>query len=136
MNRPTILLAVLAALHLPGTVGAQQSLPTDPPPNPHQVVPDHRLEVADQKLLTAGEQLRRASEAGDADRAERALGYGRQTIREVRDVFDDLPQARRTPYEEAFLQAEQALQINDPAAGADAMQELQQKLRELVQRGA
>ena len=128
-------LALELASILPGIAAGQQSLPTTPPPNPQQIVPDQRLENVDQRLLTAAEQLKRAADDGDQSRIEEAVGFGRQTIQEVRDVFDDLPQDKRLAYEEAFLKAEQALQGGDPRAGAAAMQTLQQQVRELVQRG-
>jgi hypothetical protein len=127
-------LALLVALCQAAPVMAQQRLPTEPPPNPGNIVPDQRLEVVEQRLFTAGEQLREAAEdAGDAQRTERALSYGHDTVGVVRDVFDDLPPDRRTPYEDAFLKAEQALQAGDPAAAAAAMQALQETIRSLVQ---
>jgi len=51
-------------------------------------------------------------------------------------VFDDLPQERRIQYEQALLEAEQALAKGDPRLGAEAMQTLEEHVRELVQRGA
>jgi hypothetical protein len=135
MDRSAVRILMLAALCLPGAAAAQQSLPTEPPPNPHEVIFDQRLENADQRLLTAGEELRRAADAADQDRTRKALSYSRETLGAVRAVFDDLPPARRTPYDEAFAQAEQALQTGDPNVGAEAFKALQEKIRELVQRG-
>jgi hypothetical protein len=128
-------LALVLASILPGIAAGQQSLPTSPPPNPQQIVPDQRLENVDQRLFTAAEQLKEAAESGEQGRIDKAVGFGRQTIQEVRDVFNNLPEDKRLPYEEAFLKAEQALQGGDPHAGAAAMQTLQQQVRELVQRG-
>lgn len=128
-------ITIVVALALPGTIAGQQSLPTEPPPNPQEVVPDQRLENVDQRLLLAAEQLKRAADDGDRSRVDEAIGFGRQTVQEVREVFDDLPRDRRVPYEEAFLEAEQALRNSDARAGAEAMQMLQQRVRELATRG-
>jgi hypothetical protein len=136
MPRIVATLSLVLTLALVGAAAAQQSLPTEPPPNPDEVVPDQRLENVDQRLLTAGEQLRRAAEARDDDRTRRALEYGRDTLGTVRGVFDDLPAPQRQPYAEALSKAEQVLATGDPGASADAMQTLQQTIRALAQRGA
>jgi hypothetical protein len=136
MPRLVVTVPVLLALALPGAAIAQQSLPTEPPANPNEIVPDQRLEVVDQRLLTAGEQLRRAADARDDDRTQRALGYGRDTLGAVRGVFDDLPAAQRQPFIDAVSEAERVLSTGDPGASADAMQTLQQAIRELARRGA
>jgi hypothetical protein len=80
--------AILVALILPGTIAAQQSLPTQPPPNPQEVVPDQRLENVDQRLLMAAEQLKQAADIGDRSRADQAIKFGQQTIEDVRDAFN------------------------------------------------
>ena len=133
--RHIVSFALLATICLPVMAVAQQSLPTDPPPNPHQVVPDQQLENVDQRLLVAGEQLREAAEAGNANRTEEALGVGQRTVAEVRNVFDGLPQEQRAAYEEALNKAQQVLNQGDPRAGAEAMKTLQETIRTLVQRG-
>ena len=93
------LLLFLVALILPGTIAGQQSLPTDPPPNPQEVISDQRLENVDQRLLMAAEQLKQAADIGDQSRTDQAIGFGEQTIQDVRDAFDDVPEDRRMPYE-------------------------------------
>jgi hypothetical protein len=127
---------LILALALSGVASAQQSLPTQPPPNPAEVVPDQRLENVDQRLLTAGEQLRRAAEAVEDARTQRALDYGRDSLQSVRDVFDDLPADRGQPYLDAVAEAQQVLETGDPGKAAEAMKTLQQTIRDLAARGA
>lgn len=69
-------------------------------------------------------------------RIGQALDVSRQTIEGIREIFKDLPQERRMPYEEALLKAEQALQGRDPRVVAEAMQALQQRIREITAKGA
>jgi hypothetical protein len=132
MRMKLLPLALAAALALPGVAGAQQSLPTEPPANPRQVVPDQRLENVNQRLLNAAETLHKAAESGNEAHAADALALGRQTVSDVRAVFADLPQDQRAAYEEAFSTAEQALARNDPRAGATAMQDLRRRVLDLV----
>jgi hypothetical protein len=136
MGTSLIRITIAAALLLPAAALGQQSLPTEPPPNPHEVVPDQRLENVQQRLFVAAEELKKAADSGNQSHAEQAFSFGQATIRDVRGVFDDLPEERRLQYEEALLKAEQALATGDPRAGADAMQALEERVRELVQRGA
>jgi hypothetical protein len=125
-------LALVLALILAGPAGAQQSLPAGPPPNPNKVVPDQQLENVNQRLLAAAEQLRKAAEDGDKDHAARALDYAYDSVKESRDVFDDLPEGQRAPYIQAFTTAEQALDRKDPAAGAEALKALRERVLALV----
>jgi hypothetical protein len=130
-----VILVFVVALALSSIAGAQQSLPTQPPPNPGKIVPDQRLENVEQRLLTAGEELRLAAEIGEDARTQRTLGYGRDTLESVRDVFDDLPAARRQPYLDAVAKTEQVLETGDPGKAAEAMKTLQQTIRDLAARG-
>ncbi|MEK0085577.1 hypothetical protein [Benzoatithermus flavus] len=124
--------ALATALVLPGLAGAQQSLPTEPPPNPQKVVPDQRLENVNQRLLTASEQLHKAAEDRDKDHAARALDYAYDTVQEVRSVFAGLPQDQRAPYDQAFAEAERTLKTKDPAASAEALKQLRERVLDLV----
>jgi hypothetical protein len=136
MPRSLVKLLLLAALAVPGAAAAQQSLPTEPPPNPHEVVSDQRLENVDQRLLTAGEQMRLAAEAKEDGRIQKSLQFGRDTLGAVRSVFEDLPPDRQRPYEQACDQAAQALETGDPGRGAEAFKVLQERIRELARQGA
>ena len=136
MRTSLIWITIAGALFLPAVASGQQSLPTEPPPNPHEVVPDQRLENVQQRLLVAAEQLKGAADSSNQSHAQQAFHYAHATIDDVRDVFDDLPQERRIQYEQALLEAEQALATGDPRLGAQAMQTLEERIRELVQRGA
>ena len=136
MHTNLIRITVAAALLLPAIAVGQQSLPSEPPPNPHEVVPDQRLANVQQRLFAAAEQLKLAADSGNQSHVEQAFRMGNATIHDVRGVFDDLPEQRRQQYEEALLEAEQALATGNPRAGADAMQALEQRIRELVARGA
>jgi hypothetical protein len=136
MPRSLLKLLVLAVLAVPCAATAQQSLPTKPPPNPHGVVSDQRLENVDQRLLTAGEQMRLAAEAKEDGRTQKALQYGRDTLGAVRSVFEDLPPDRQQAYRQACDQAAQALETGDPGRGAEAFKTLQQRIRELARQGA
>ena len=128
--RPLLLTStVLAGLVLAGAVPAQEyKLPTDPPPNPGKVVPNQRLEVADQNLIYAADRLDEAAQQGDQKAVSEAIGQSQQTIEQIRNIFQGLPQDQRLPYEEALLHAEQALAKGDPKLGATAMRELRQKM--------
>ena len=136
MSRRLIGIAMAWTLFVPGMTMGQQSLPTSPPPDPHDVAPDQRLENVEQRLFVAAEQLKVAADAQDPQRADEALRYGQLTIRDVRGVFDELPEPRRIQYEEALLKAEQVLAKGDPRAAAEAMKALQQEIRTLTARGA
>jgi len=126
-------LAAAAALTLlvSASAGAQQPTPTDPPPNPHEVVADQRLEVINEKLITAGNVLQEASDT--PSRTDKAIEYGRGAVQAVRDALSTLPQDKRMPYEQAILRAEQALMTNDPAASAEAIASLREEVVRLVQ---
>jgi hypothetical protein len=128
--RPLLLTStVLAGLVLAGAVPAQEyKLPTDPPPNPGKVVPNQRLEVADQNLVYAADRLDEAAQQGDQKAVSEAIGQSQQTIEQIRNIFQGLPQDQRVPYEDALLRAEQALAKGDPKLGATAMRELRQKM--------
>jgi hypothetical protein len=130
------MVAVLAGLALPGAAAGQQHLPTEPPPNPAGLVPEQRLEVIDQRLLMSAEKFQQAAETGGRRGIEEAMRFSRDTIEAAREVFDELPQDRRAAYEQAIGQAEQALQGADARTGAEAMQTLQERVRELTARGA
>jgi hypothetical protein len=132
--QPSAMVLILA-LASSGVASAQQSLPTQPPANPGEVVPDQRLENVDQRLLTSGEELRRAAEAEDQDRTQTAIDQGRDTLESVRDVFDDLPAERRQPYLDAVAKAQQVIETGDPGRAAEAMQTLQETVRDLAARG-
>ena len=136
MSPITFVLAFVVALASADLASAQQSLPTQPPPNPGNVVPDQRLENVDQRLLTAGEELRLAAEVGEEARTRRALDYGRDSLQSVHDVFDGLPANQRQPYLYAVAKAEQVLGTGDPAKAAEAMKTLQETIRDLAARGA
>ena len=136
MSSRLIGIAMAWTLLVPAVTMGQQSLPTSPPPDPHDVAPDQRLENVEQRLFVAAEQLKMAADAQDPQRADEALRYGQLTIRDVRGVFDELPEPRRIQYEEALLKAEQVLAKGDPRAAAEAMQALQQEIRALTARGA
>jgi len=135
MRTSLIGITIVGTLLLPPVAIAQQSIPTQPPPNPHEVVPDQRLENVQQRLFVAAEQLKKAGDSGNQSHAEQAFHYAHATISDVRSVFADLPQERRIQYEQALLEAEQALAKGDPRLGAEAMQTLEKNVRELVQRG-
>ena len=117
MRTSLISITIAGALFLPAVASGQQSLPTEPPPNPHEVVPDQRLENVQQRLLVAAEQLKGAADSSNQSHAQQAFHYAHATIDDVRDVFDDLPQERRIQYEQALLEAEQALATGDPRLG-------------------
>ena len=137
MRAKLALPVVTLVLALSGAASAQEyNLPTTPPANPQKVVPDQQLENVDQRLQFAADRLQQAAEKGDQQRLDLAFRDGRDAIQEVRKVFGDLPQERRTPYEEAVLKAEQVLQGKDARAGAAAIRTLQQRVRDITARGA
>lgn len=136
MSPIVVTLALVLALASASMASAQQSLPTQPPPNPGNVVPDQRLENVEQRLLTAGEELRLAAEVGEEARTRRALDYGRDSLQSVHDVFEGLPADRRQPYLDAVAKAEQVLETGDPGKAAEAMKTLQETIRDLAARGA
>lgn len=56
----------LAALALSGAAWAQQyNIPTNPPANPQEIVPDQRLENIDARLVWVTGQLRDAADTGE-----------------------------------------------------------------------
>ena len=130
MRKSALVVAAMLAFALPGSSGAQQSLPDQAPPNPNEVLSDQRLKIVEHKLLVAGEKFRDAG--ADRHRAEEAFDFGRQTISDVRDAFAEVPQDERAPYIQAISRAEQALNNDDTGSGAEAMQELQETIRDLA----
>jgi hypothetical protein len=135
MRRKLASMVLVTGLALPGVAVGQQSLPSEPPPNPRQVVPEQRLKIVDQRLLMSAEKLQRAADAGGGTRVDEAMKFSLETIEETRDVFGDLPQEQRAAYEQAIVAAEQTLGSGDARASAAAMQKLQEQVRELTARG-
>lgn len=126
-------LAAAAALTFLVSVsaGAQQYMPTDPPANPQKAVPDQRLEVINEKLITASHVLQEA--AATPSRTDKAIAYGHTAVQAVRDALDALPQDQQATYEKAITRAEQALASNDPAVSADAIAELRDEVLRIAQ---
>lgn len=127
--------ALLAGLVLATPVSAQQYLPTDPPPNPHDVVPDQRLENVNQRLLLANDRLQKAAEDGDQRRIEQALTESREALYSVQDVVDNLPPDRREPYYEALKKTAQVLESGDPRVSATALEALRQQILMITAHG-
>src|SRR6478735_2537124 len=71
-------------LLLPAVGLGRQSLPTQPPPNPHEIAPDQRLENVQQRLFVAAKQLKHAADSGNQSHAEQAFHYAHATISDVR----------------------------------------------------
>jgi polyhydroxyalkanoate synthesis regulator phasin len=136
MRRELAPIVIVAGLTLPGAAAGQQHLPSEPPPNPAELVPEQRLKIIDQRLLMSAEKFQQAAETGGRTGVEEATKFSRETIEAAREVFGDLPQDRRAAYEQAIVEAEQALQGADARTGAEAMQTLQERVRELAARGA
>jgi hypothetical protein len=126
--RPLLLTStLLAGLALAGAASAQEyKLPTDPPPNPRQIVPDQRLEVANQNMVYAAERLDEAAVQDDQKAVSEAINESRETVAQMREIFDDLPPDQQEFYDAALLKAEAALATGDPKVGAAAMRELRQ----------
>ena len=126
-------LAAVLALTLAGPLAAQDtSLPDAEPKDPQGVLPDQRLEVANKEMAYAAERLDKAAEEGHEAAIAGAFDESRETLREVRELFQRLPQNERAPYEEALNKTEQALNGGDAKAGAAAMRELRQRVLDLV----
>lgn len=130
-------LAVALVLALAGPAAAQTyDLPDAEPKDPLGVISDQRLEVANKEMAYAAERLEAAATQDNAPLQAEAFEQSRETLDEVRELFQDLPPDRRVPYEEAILQVEQALAAEDARAAAAAMRHLRERVLELVsQRG-
>ena len=109
------------------------AIPTTEPQDPQGEVADQRLEVANKNMVYAAERLDQAAQSGHQQAIQGAFDESRKTIEDVRKLFIDLPQEERALYEDALLNAEQALNGEDPRKAADAMRTLQQRVLELVQ---
>ncbi len=133
MPRHAVLVALAVALALPIGAEAQTSLPTDPPPNPREVVPDQRLENVDQRLLLAIDRLQ-ATEAMQPDVTKaQAFDQAKQTLAETRDVFDDVvPQSGREEYVAAIDRAERAVDQRSMDQAVAALGELRQRILALA----
>lgn len=132
MDRHALTLALATCL-VASAVGAQGYLPTDPPANPREIVPDQRLENVNQRLLLAVDRLQ-ASQAVDQGYApEEALAQVKQTLAEVRKVYDDIASAEeRAPYLAAIERAQRAVEAGGVDDAIAALVELRDRVSRIT----
>jgi sporulation protein YlmC with PRC-barrel domain len=82
------------------------------------------LQAARQQLQTAAVHLRQASQGGDQQAIEQAGSTVQQAIDQVRQAMSELSPAQRANVQETLRQAEEGLQISNPAARIGALDRL------------
>lgn len=132
MDRHASMVA-LAALLLAPPAGAQSNLPTDPPANPREIIPDQRLENVNQRLLLAVDRLQAAKAVDEGYPTGEALEQAGQTLADVRDVFDGIvPSNLREAYLTAIERAERAVEAGGVDDAISAMVVLRDRVFQIT----
>jgi sporulation protein YlmC with PRC-barrel domain len=123
--RPTLVCAfALAVAFTTPALAQQQPAAAQQPATTGQAHGSEQLRAAEQRLRQASERLQQAAQSGDRKAFAEAHEVAVQALQDVRRNLDQVPEGQRAQLEQRMTGAEQALQGQDPNAGAQAVAEV------------